>query len=419
MTARTLSPGTLSPRSGMGRTARFVFILGGLTAFGPLSIDMYLPAFPALSGDFRVSPSVVQLTLTACLVGLALGQLVAGPLSDTVGRRRPLLVGLLIYTVVSLMCALAPSAYALAGLRFVQGVGASAGIVIARAAVRDLYSGTALARFFSMLLLVTGLAPILAPVIGGQLLLLTSWRGVFLVLALFGIVLLTSTALALPETLPPDRRRPGSPRDTIRTYRALLTDRGFLGYALTGGLVFGAMFAYISGSSFVLQEIFGLSPQRFSVVFAVNALGLVCAAQLNGRLVGRFPPRRLLAIGVSGSAVGGITLLLTALTGLGFVGIVIPLFVVVASVGLVMPNSTALALADHPRTAGTAAALLGVIQFVVGGLAAPLVGLSGAHSAVPMTVAIAAMSIAAITMFTTLTRPRTGVEPPAMADSMS
>lgn len=381
-----------------------VLILGSLSAFGPLSIDMYLPAFPSLSASLRVGPSAVQLTLTACLIGLAAGQLVAGPLSDTLGRRRPLLVGLAVYSVLSAACVLAPSIYALAGLRLLQGAGGAAGIVIAGAAVRDRFSGVAMAKFLSTLLLVNGLAPIAAPVVGGQLLRVMSWRGVFVVLTAIGVVLLVVCWLWFDESLPESRRRAGSLADTVRSFGVLVRDRGFTGYALTGGLAFAAMFAYISGSSFVLQDIFGLSPQWFGLVFSANAVGIVVVGQANRWLVGRYSPRSLLKVGVAAATVGGVVVLV-AILGRSGLGVLLPgLFVVVASTGSVLPNTRALAMADYPDLAGTAAALSGVFQFAVGGAVAPLVGIAGTGTAVPMAVVIAASVIAASVVFVVVRR---------------
>ncbi len=379
------------------RSARLVLILGALTAFGPLSIDMYLPALPSLTRDLATSAAEAQLTLSACLVGLAVGQALAGPLSDTLGRRRPLVVGLVAYALASLLCAVAPSAEALIALRVAQGVAGAAGIVIARAIVRDLHAGVAAAKFFSLLMLVNGLAPILAPVVGGQLLRVTAWRGIFLVLAAIGAGLALTSAVGLPETLPVERRQTGGLRTTRSALARLLADRAFIGYALSGALGFAAMFAYISGSPFALQEIYGLSPQAFSLAFGTNALGLALAGQVNGRLVGRVSPARLLTAGLAASAAGGIALL--AVVGFGVLGLagVLPcLFVVVASLGFVYPNATALALSDHPRAAGSASAVLGVIQYVVGASAAPLVGLGGSTSALPMALVIAALASAAL-----------------------
>jgi DHA1 family bicyclomycin/chloramphenicol resistance-like MFS transporter len=381
---------------------RYILILGGLSAFAPLSIDMYLPALPRMAADLHSADSTLQFTLTAFIIGLALGQLLVGPISDAIGRRKPLLIGLTLYAGASVLCALSPSAELLIAARAVQALGAAAGIVIARAVVRDLYSGTAMTKFFSMLMLVSGLAPILAPVIGGQILRLTSWRGVFVVLTVFGALLLVATALALPEPLPAERRQPGRLGASLRTYAGLLADRSFLGYALSGGLMFGGMFAYISASSFVLQDVYGLSPQEFSLVFGANGIGIVLAGQLNGRLVGRIPERPLLAVGLTASAVGGVGVLLAAVFSLPLPALLVPLVLLVA---MVMPNASSLAMGEHPHNAGSASALVGVLQFVVGGLATPLVSLGGANSAIPMGIVMASFAVAALITFLTLTRP--------------
>ena len=383
-------------------TARFALILGGLSAFGPLSIDMYLPAFPAMADELGATQSQIQLTLTAFLVGLAVGQGVAGPLSDSLGRRRPLVVGLILYAVTSLVCSIAPSVGWLTALRFVQGFGAAAGIVIARAAVRDRYSGVAMAKFFSVLMLVNGLGPILAPVIGAQVLRFSTWPGVFVVLTGFGVLLLLAVLLGLPETLPAERRVAGSLGNTLRTFRGLAADRVFVGYALACGLMFAAMFAYISGSSFVLQNVFDLSPQAYSLVFGVNSIGIMAMGQLNGVLLRWFAPRGLLAAGLGVAALGGIGVFVATVGGLGLFALLVPLFLVAASVGMVTPNATALALAEHPNAAGTASAFLGILQFLVGGLAAPLVGIGG--TAVAMGVVIGTLDVAALIAFAVLTR---------------
>jgi DHA1 family bicyclomycin/chloramphenicol resistance-like MFS transporter len=393
-----------APRSLRQRLQLFA-VLGALSALGPLSIDLYLPAFPSLARDLGSTESAIQLTLTACLVGLALGQLVVGPLSDAVGRRKPLLIGLALYAAASVVCALADSTAALVAGRALQGLAGAAGVVISRAIVRDLYAGSAAARFFSRLMLVVGLAPILAPVLGAELLRFTSWPGLFWVLAVTGVLLMGLIAGGLAETLPAERRREGSLRDTARTYRALAGDRVFMGYALSGGLAFAGMFAYISGSSFVLQDVYGVSPQAYGVLFGLNALGLTLVSQVNGRLVGRISPRRLLWVGLGIGSTGGILLVTVAATGAGgLVGVSAALFCVVSGIGFVMPNSTALALADHPEAAGTASAMLGAIQFAVGAATAPLVGALSDGSALPMALVIAATGVAALTTLRVLTR---------------
>lgn len=375
---------------------KVVVVLGALSAFGPLSIDLYLPGLPELSDDLGAAAWEGQLTLTSCLAGLALGQLLAGPLSDRLGRRRPLLTGLVGYVVASIACAAAPSVYALVALRLVQGLAGAAGIVIARAVVRDLRTGAAAARLFSLLLLVTGLAPTLAPILGGQLLRITSWRGLFVTLAAIVLVLLVATAGWLPETLPQERRDTSGWLQTMRTFADLVRDRVFLGYALVPGIAFGEMFAYISGSPFVLENVYGVSQQLFGVIFAVNALGLVACAQLNAVLVGRHSLERLLAGGLGLGAAASVVLLAVILIGgIGLWGVLPCLFAIVAALGFVLPNASALALTDYPHVAGSASALLGVLQFLVGAATAPLVGIAGAHSAVPMGVVAATLGLTA------------------------
>lgn len=394
--------------SGPGQRAgrvRLIVLLGALSAFAPLSIDMYLPALPELRRELTASASQAQLTLSACLIGLAFGQLLAGPVSDIFGRRRPLLVGVAAYGAGSLLCAVAPSIPLLVTFRFVQGFAGAAGIVIARAIVRDLHSGPALARFFSVLMLVSGSAPILAPILGAQLLRFTTWRGVFVVLALIGFVLFIASAVGLAETAPVRTRQSGALRATFATFRRLFADRGFVRYALSGGLAIAAMFAYIAGSPFVLQEIYGVSEQRFSLMFGTNALGIVLVSQINARLVGRVAPERLLRVGLTSIATGGLVLLGIVWTDrLGLVGVLPALFVVVASLGLVLPNTAALALAGHARVAGTASAVLGMLQYAVGALSAPLVGLGGSKTALPMALVIATAGVLAITVFLALGR---------------
>jgi DHA1 family bicyclomycin/chloramphenicol resistance-like MFS transporter len=333
------------------------------------------------------------------LLGLACGQIVAGPLSDALGRRRPLLAGLVGYTLASLICATAPSVPVLVLLRLLQGMAGAAGIVIARAAVRDLFSGADVARFFSLTMLVNGLAPILAPVIGGQVLRLTSWRGVFVVLTVVGLLLVLSALLGLPETLPSGRRRSGGLRATLHTYRRLLADPALMRYSLASGLAMAAMFAYIAGSPFVIENLYGVSPQRFSLIFGTNAFGIVVLSQIGARLVARAGAGRLLAAGLGVSLLGSLLLLASVTLGAGLAGILPAFFLIVASIGLIGPNATALALADHPQTAGSASALIGVMQYIFGAVVAPLVGLGGMATAMPLAVVIVSLSVLANAIF--------------------
>jgi MFS transporter, DHA1 family, multidrug resistance protein len=380
---------------------KLLLILGALSMFGPLSLDMYLPVLPDLAKSFDTVESNVQLTLTACLVGLAVGQLVAGPMSDAWGRKRPLAVGLAAYALASVLCAVAPDVVSLTAARLVQGLAGAAGLVISRAMVRDLYEGEALARFFSTLLLVNGLAPILAPVIGGQLTRFTSWRGVFVVLALIGVALLAAALLGLHETLPKEARHREEGKGlgaTLRTFGVLSRDRRFMGFILTGGFAFAAMFSYISGSPFVLEKIHGLSAQSFSYVFGMNALGIMLVGQISARLVGRVSAERLLAAGLAMSFTGGMLLLLvTAVFGGSLAGTLVALFLVVSAIGLIMPQVTALALSGYaPSMAGAASAMIGTGQFLFGALAAPLVGLGSKATGMPMAVVIAALTTLAV-----------------------
>jgi MFS transporter, DHA1 family, multidrug resistance protein len=381
-------------------------VLGALTAAAPLSLDTYLPALPALTADLATSPSVVQLSLTSCLLGLALGQLVAGPLSDVLGRRRPMLLGAAGFAVASALCAVAPSVEVLVALRLAQGLLGAVGIVVARAVVRDTSDATTAARSFATLMLVSGVAPILAPVLGGQLLRVTSWRGVFVALAVYGTLAGLAVLLFVRESLPATRRRAGSAAATLASFRVLLGDRRVVACVLAAGLLFAAMFAYISGSTFVLQDLYGLSPQAFSGVFGANSVAIVASVQVAGRLAGsgRVRPERLLAIGLATAMTGTGVLLASALLDAGLPGILAGLVVTVIGVGLVLPSATTLTLADHPEHAGSASALLGTAQFLIGAGVAPLVGLAGSRSAVPMASAMAASVVLGAVVFTVLWR---------------
>lgn len=374
-------------------------LLGTLSAFGPFSLDMYLPSLPLLANDLHTSASYAQLSLTACMAGLAMGQLLAGPLSDVRGRRKPLIIGLSLYTLSSLLCIFVPSIGSFVALRFIQGVAGAVGIVISRAMVRDLYSGTELTKFFALLMLVNGAAPIIAPVAGGQLLEFTTWRGVFVVLSLIGIVTLLAVIFGLSETLPPSRRSRGGFKQMFSTFRTIMGDRLFMGYALSQGLVGTAMFAYIAGSPFVLQNIYNVSPQMFSLCFAINGLGIIIGSQLAGRLAGRIGETRLLVSGLILAAFGGSWLLIAIVMKTGLIGILVPLFIVVSCVGLVSTSCFSLAMKNQANSAGSASALLGVMMFLFGGIVAPLVGIGGENTALPMGIIIAITDIGALLIY--------------------
>ena len=382
-------------------------VLGLLSTFGPISLDLYLPALPELAHHLAASPSAAQLSITTCLLGLAIGQLVAGPLSDRYGRLRPLVIGLAAYVVASAACAVAPSILVLLVLRLVQGLAGAAGIVIARAVARDLYEGRDLVVFFSRLILISGLAPVIAPVLGGQLSLVMSWRGIFGVLAAFGVVLFCAGFFGLAETLPPSRRTSGGLGVTVRGFRTLLRDSFFVGAALSSGLAGASMFAYIAGATFVLQDIYGLSAQGFSVVFGINSLGIMAMGQLGGRLAQRWPAARVLALGLGINLLGAASLAATVLLQLGLAWLIGCLFVMVSAIGMVLPPATALALAEYPHWAGTASSLLGLGQYLIGALVAPLVGIAG-DSDVPLGLVTLSVSALAVVTFLTLVRPAAG-----------
>ncbi|HSU35741.1 MAG TPA: multidrug effflux MFS transporter [Propionibacteriaceae bacterium] len=388
-----------------GPARRNIVVLGMLSTFGPISLDLYLPALPQLAAELETSTSAAQLTLTACLIGLAVGQIVAGPMSDRFGRKRPLMIGLIAYALASLACAFAWSISVLLVLRLIQGLAGAAGIVIARAVARDLHEGRALVIFFSRLVLVSGLAPVIAPVLGGQLNRVMTWRGIFVVLAVIGVVLVLAGWLGLKESLPPEKRIVGGLTATLRGFGLLIRDRFFVGVALAAGLVGASMFSYIAGATFVLQKIYGLSPQGFSLAFGINSLGILGSAQLSARLTRRFSPLRVLAAGLAVNLTGALCLATAVLLGLSLPFVLVSLFVMVSAIGMVLPTSTALALANYPERAGTASALLGLLQYLVGGLAAPLVGLGGEDTAVPLGVVAASASLGASVVFAALVVP--------------
>ncbi|MFF4929401.1 multidrug effflux MFS transporter [Streptomyces griseofuscus] len=408
-------PGSDSPENATAsaadrRTGLLVtFVLGGLTATPPLAMDMYLPSLPEVTRSLHAPAATVQLTLTACLLGMALGQLVVGPMSDRWGRRRPLLIGLAVNLVATALCALAPNVETLVAFRLVQGLAGAAGIVIARAVVRDLYDGVAMARFFSTLMLISGVAPVVAPLIGGQILRVTDWRGVFLVLTVIGALLGALVWLRLPETLPPTDRHGGGVGHALRSMRALLADLPFTGYMLAGGFAFAALFAYISASPFVIQEIYGASPQTFSLLFGLNSVGLVVAGQINGKvLVGRVSLDKVLGAGLAVITLAATALLLMSTGVFGEVGlapIAAALFVLMSAMGLALPNAQTLALLRTKYAAGSASALLGTSSFLVGAVASPLVGIAGEHTAVPMAVVQLAAALVAGACFVGMCRP--------------
>ncbi|MEP6799656.1 MAG: multidrug effflux MFS transporter [Lapillicoccus sp.] len=401
------SPPPPAPAGGLAPVpVRTVVVLGLLSTFGPLSLDLYLPALPSLATDLATTTSSAQLSITACLIGLATGQLVAGPMSDRYGRRRPLVIGLALYLLSSAACAVAPSIEVLLALRLLQGLAGSAGIVIARAVARDLFSGRVLLVVFARLMLVSGMAPIAAPVLGGQLSRVMSWRGIFWCLAAVGVALLACGLFGLPESHPASRRTTGGLAATLHGFRRLLRDRPFVAVVTSSGLAAASLFAYIAGATFVLQRIYGLSATGFSLVFGSNAVGILLLSQLGAMLARRgWPALRVMAIGIVINLVGALTLCVVVVAHLSLSAILTALFVMVAALGFVFPTATTLAMSDHPDQAGAASSLLGMGQFVLGGVVAPLVGLRGEESAVPLGVVALACSLLGAVLFFAVARP--------------
>ncbi|MCV7184121.1 multidrug effflux MFS transporter [Mycolicibacterium murale] len=355
-----------------------ILVLGALVALGPLTIDMYLPALPTIGEDLSVTSSVVQLTLTGTLAGLALGQLIIGPLSDSLGRRRPLMAGIALHIVASLICMAAPNVAVLGFGRVLQGMGAAAGMVVALAVVGDLYRERAAATMMSRLMLVLGAAPVLAPSLGAGVLLHGSWRWVFAALVVMAGLLLLMGALALPETLPPSHRPPLRIGGVARTYVRLLRDARFVVLVSVAALAMAGLFAYIAGAAFVLQDRYGVNQQDFALLFGAGAVALIASTQANPVLLKWFSPMRIVLTALSAAVVASAVFVAMALTHTGGVwGFLIPVWTILAAMGLVMPNAPALALSRHPESAGTAAALMGAAQFGLGALVAPLVGVLG------------------------------------------
>jgi DHA1 family bicyclomycin/chloramphenicol resistance-like MFS transporter len=397
------------PGDALSRGQRLVYILalGALVALGPFTVDLYLPAFPSVAHDFGASDAAVQLTLTATSIGFAVGQLLIGPWSDKIGRRTPLLLATALHVVASLGVALAPDIQLLAVLRVVQGIGAAGGGVVAMATIRDLFGGQPLVRMLSRMALVSGLAPILAPVIGSQLLRVTDWRGVFVALAAYGALVLAVAALLIIETLPPEHRGSGGHTTVRQRYSALFHDRIFVGVAIIGGMIFSALFAYLSSSSFLLQDVFGLNAQQFGLVFGINSIGVVLGSQSASRIVRRVAPQWVLVIALPVMLLGSIAIGVFAILGFGLLSVLIPLWVILTSCGFCFPIVQVLALAHHGEEAGTAASVLGAFNFGVAGLISPIVGLLGISSGLPMAQVMVVTLVIALLSLWILVRPRT------------
>ncbi|HWO78713.1 MAG TPA: Bcr/CflA family efflux MFS transporter [Bacillus sp. (in: firmicutes)] len=383
------------------------FLLSSLGILGPFNIDMYLPSFPDIAAELEASASLVQLSLTACLVGLAVGQLIIGPISDAHGRRKPLLISIFLFALSSLFCALAPNITMLIIGRFLQGFTASAGIVLSRAVVRDVFSGKELTKFFALLMVINATAPMIAPMTGGAILLLpfASWHTIFYFLCALGFLIVINIAMRLKETLPPEKRIPSSFGHSVRTIGSLLKDRSFMGYALTVGFIHGGSFAYVAGTPFVYQGIYEVSPQVFSILFGINGLAIISGSFIIGRFSGIFEERSLLrtAVLIAVSATS-ILLIMTIIKG-PLATLVILIFIYMTSMGMIVTSSFTLAMKNQGHRAGSASAVLGLLPLSLGSLVAPLVGLDET-TAVPMGATLFITSFLGSIAFFTLTKTK-------------
>lgn len=373
---------------------RVIFILGAVTAFSSVAIDMYLPAFPSIAQDLRTSMGSVELTVSLFLAGMGVGQAFYGPLSDRWGRRAPLLVGGLLYAVAAIGCALAHSIHLLVAGRLLMALGGSAGGVIARAMVRDWFDAHQSAHVFSSLMLVMGVAPILAPLLGGQILLLTGWRGLFVLFAVFGVACTVAVAAGLPESLPPARRLTGGLGEVFRGYGRLLVDPRFSAFILAAGFASGLLFTYITGAAAVLMGVYGVIPQKFGLFFGANGIGFIAGSQVNRRLLGRFSPAQILRGAFHVTATTALLILVHGLTNWGGLAVLaVLLWVLLTSLGFIYPNISALTMAPFTTQAGSASALLGTAQYVIGCTVGGLVSLFHNGTALPMAAMIAVNAV--------------------------
>lgn len=392
-----------------GRPGPLLAVLGGLTALAPLSIDMYAPGFPRMAGSLHASDTAVQLSMTAFLIGLAGGQLLLGPLSDSLGRRRVLVGGGLAYVAFSIACAMAPNVGVLIGARLLAGGAVAAGSAISRAVISDRFGSRDVARYFGILSVILGVGPVAAPVLGGAILAVTSWRAIFLVQAGMGLLLLAATLAWVPESLPPSHRKRGGIPGTFRAMARLAARRDLIGYALTLSFANAALFTYVAGATFVFQNGFGVSTTGYSWIFASNALGMLLASALFGGLSARLRVTTLLTTAVAVAAAASVLLVAVLLTGGGGVAVTwIFLVVILAGIGMTLPSATTLGQVLGQDSAGSASALMGGLPYLLGAAASPLVGAVGTESALPMAlIMLGALCCAALSL-ACLARPWQG-----------
>ncbi len=391
------------------RRVLYIIVLGALTALGPFTVDLYLPSFPVIEHDFDTTAAAVQLTLTGTMLGFGIGQLVVGPLSDKLGRRVPLIVVTAVHVLASLAAALAPNLVLLTGARVAMGMGAAAGGVVAMAIVRDLFGGRRLVVMLSRLALVTGVAPVAAPLIGSALLLTMSWQGIFVVLAGYGVVMLGCTLFLIPETLPPARRHERGTTTVLQRYRGVLGDRVFLGVLVIGAMTFSGLFSYLSSSSFLFQQTYGFDAQQYGALFAVNSLGVVAGVQVAARLAARFGPQWVMAVSTAVLVVASAAIIAADQLGLGLWGTLVPLFVFMTVCGFTFPCVQVLSLDRHGRAAGTAASLIGFSNNAVAALVSPLVGWIARDSGITATTMASVMTgcgVVGVASLWLLVRPR-------------
>ncbi len=379
----------------------FILLLGALTAIGPFTIDMYLAAFPQITSDLGARPAAVQLTITATLIGLGLGQLLLGSISDAIGRRKPMLIGLTLYVVASVGIVFVTSVQLLIALRFLQGLGAAAGMVLSMAIVRDRFEGIQVGKAIARLMLVVGVSPCIAPLIGAQLLTLGSWRDMFIALAAVALALLLVALFLLKESLPTQLRRRGGIGAATRSYGSLLRDPMFVGMALLSAFTMASFFTYVSSATFVFQDGFGLSAQQFAVIFAAGGVTFTAGTQLNGALLGRVAPQQILRVASLAALAMTAAIVVTSVIGLGAWPLIVLLALNMLTIGMLLPAITSIALERNAHRAGSAAALLGATQFGIGAAIAPITGLFAEESAVAMaSVMFAATVVVVVVMFT-------------------